>query len=154
MNCSLPGSSVHGIFQARILEWVAIFCSRRSSWPRDWTLISCIGRWILDHCTTWEAFPNLYYLQGYSSFFKYMHTIIMVYFHCFSFTHVSTTFFANDSFFYHRPSQWEHFSSTLSTWFEISHWTSFRFKLSWILSVWMCSYFSPHFWNKDILLNI
>ena len=35
MDCSLPGSSVHGIFQARILEWVAIFFSRRSSQPRD-----------------------------------------------------------------------------------------------------------------------
>ena len=35
MDCSLPGSSVHGIFQARILEWVAISFSRRSSRPRD-----------------------------------------------------------------------------------------------------------------------
>ena len=43
MNCSLPGSSVHGILQARILEWVAIPFSRSSSWPRDWTLVSCIG---------------------------------------------------------------------------------------------------------------
>ena len=34
MDYSLPSSSVHGIFQARILEWVAIFCSRGSSWPR------------------------------------------------------------------------------------------------------------------------
>ena len=37
MDCSPPGSSVHGIFQARILEWVASSFSRRSSWPRDWT---------------------------------------------------------------------------------------------------------------------
>ena len=37
MNCSLPGSSVHGVFQARILEWVAISFSRGSSQPRDWT---------------------------------------------------------------------------------------------------------------------
>ena len=37
MDCSLPGSSIHGIFQARILEWVAISFSRRSSPPRDWT---------------------------------------------------------------------------------------------------------------------
>ena len=44
MDCSLPGSSVHGIFQARILEWVAISFSRRSSWSRDWTCISWIGR--------------------------------------------------------------------------------------------------------------
>ena len=46
MDCSLPGSSVHGILQARILEWVAVPCSKRSSWPRDQTCISyifCIG---------------------------------------------------------------------------------------------------------------
>ena len=41
MDCSLPGSSVHGIFQARILEWVAISFSRVPSWPRDWTRVSC-----------------------------------------------------------------------------------------------------------------
>ena len=35
LDCSLPGSSLHGIFQARILEWVAISFSRRSSQPRD-----------------------------------------------------------------------------------------------------------------------
>ena len=45
-----PGSSVHGIFQARILEWVAISYSRGSSWPRDQTFISWIGRQILYHC--------------------------------------------------------------------------------------------------------
>ena len=37
MDCSLPGSSIHGIFQARILEWVAISCSRRSSQPKGRT---------------------------------------------------------------------------------------------------------------------
>ena len=40
-NCSPPGSSVHGISQARILEWVDIFFSRGSSQPRDWTWVSC-----------------------------------------------------------------------------------------------------------------
>ena len=45
MDCSLPGSSVHGIFQARILEWVAISFSRGSSWPRDRTQVSgIVGR--------------------------------------------------------------------------------------------------------------
>ena len=43
MNCSPPGSLVHGILQARILEWVAIPFSRGSSWPRDWTQVSCIA---------------------------------------------------------------------------------------------------------------
>ena len=37
MDCNLPGSSVHGILQARILEWIAICSSRGSSWLRDWT---------------------------------------------------------------------------------------------------------------------
>ena len=40
VDCSLPGSSVRGISQARILEWFAITSSRESSWPRDWTHIS------------------------------------------------------------------------------------------------------------------
>ena len=45
MDCSLPDSSIHGIFQARILEWVAISFSRRSSWSRDWTQVShIVGR--------------------------------------------------------------------------------------------------------------
>ena len=41
--CSLPGSTIHGIFQARILEWVAISFSRRSSQPRDWAQVSHIA---------------------------------------------------------------------------------------------------------------
>ena len=43
LDCSLPGSSVHGILQARILEWVAIPFSRGSSRPRDRTQVSCIA---------------------------------------------------------------------------------------------------------------
>ena len=46
MDCSPPGSSIHGISQVRILEWVAISLTRGSSQPRDWTLVSCNGRWI------------------------------------------------------------------------------------------------------------
>ena len=45
MDWSLPASSIHGIFQARVLEWVAISFSRRSSRPRDWTWVShIVGR--------------------------------------------------------------------------------------------------------------
>ena len=57
-DCRLPASSVHGISQVRILDWVAISSSRGSSWPRDQTWvswISCIGRWILYHWTMWKA---------------------------------------------------------------------------------------------------
>ena len=42
MDCSLPCSSVHGIFQAIVLEWIAISFSRGSSQPRDWTQVSYI----------------------------------------------------------------------------------------------------------------
>ena len=43
MSCSLPGSSVHEISQARRLEWVAVSFSKGSSQPRDWTQVSCIA---------------------------------------------------------------------------------------------------------------
>ena len=58
MDCSSPGSFVHGISRARILEWVAISSSRGSFWLKDWTSVSwssCIGRWVLYFCATWEA---------------------------------------------------------------------------------------------------
>ena len=55
MDCCPPGSSVHGILKARILEWGAISSAWGSSWPRNWACISCIGRHILYHCVTWEA---------------------------------------------------------------------------------------------------
>ena len=59
MDCSLPGASVHGILQARILEWVAISFSRVSSWPRDRICISCIGRQVLYLWATGEAIDLL-----------------------------------------------------------------------------------------------
>ena len=55
MDYSPPSFSVHGISQARILEWVAISFSREFSQLRDWTLVSCIGRQILYHWATREA---------------------------------------------------------------------------------------------------
>ena len=59
MDCSLPGFSVHGIFQARILEWVAIPFSRGSSQPRDWTWVSCtVGRFF----TVWATIYVIKYV--------------------------------------------------------------------------------------------
>ena len=58
MDYSAPGSSVHGISQARILEGVAISFSRGTSWPRDRTPISCIGRQILYHLSHWGSLTN------------------------------------------------------------------------------------------------
>ena len=52
MDCSPPGSSIHGIFQARILEWAAISFSRGSSRPRDQTLVSRI---VDRHFTVWAT---------------------------------------------------------------------------------------------------
>ena len=64
-DCSPPGSSVHGILQARILEWVAILFSRESFQPRDQTLVSfscvsCIGSWSLSH----QGIPHSPLFQG------------------------------------------------------------------------------------------
>ena len=61
MDYSLPGSSVHGIPQERILEWVAMPSSRGSSQPRDRThvyFVSCINRWILYHWSHQESQNN------------------------------------------------------------------------------------------------
>ena len=60
LDYSPPGSSVHGILQARMLEWVAISSSVGSSWPRDGTRIShTAGRFFI-HWATWEAHLSLY----------------------------------------------------------------------------------------------
>ena len=56
MDYSPPGSSVHGILQTRILEWVAVSFSRGSSQPRDWTRVSCIaGRFFFFFFTLWAT---------------------------------------------------------------------------------------------------
>ena len=75
MDCSPPGPSVHGILQARILEWVAVPSSKRSSWPRDQTHvsdISCIDRQILCH---WK-----------------LHTLALFHSSCRSFTTITWSF--------------------------------------------------------------
>ena len=69
MDCSLPGYSAHGSFQARILEQVAISYSRGSSRPRDRSPMSCIGRWILYHCTIWETLYRYLVIIGWMKTF-------------------------------------------------------------------------------------
>ena len=64
VDYSPPGSSVHGILQARILEWVAVPSSRGSSWPRDQTWVSCIaGRFF----TAWELFLKSHSVNDFRS---------------------------------------------------------------------------------------
>ena len=70
MGCSPPGSSVHGISQARVVDWIVIYYSKGSSWPQDWTQesVSCTGKLILYHCASrvqellavlWEAAQHI-----------------------------------------------------------------------------------------------
>ena len=60
LDCSLPGSSVHGIFQAIVLEWIALSFSRGSSQPRDWTQVSHI---VDRRFTIWATREVLRYLH-------------------------------------------------------------------------------------------
>ena len=69
MDCSLPHSSVHGIFQARILEWVAISFSRASSQPRDRTRVSRI---VGKHFTIWATRENIRQTQTEGPSTKYL----------------------------------------------------------------------------------
>ena len=74
MDCSLLGFSIQGIHQARILEWVTISFSRGSSWPRDWTWVSCTaGRfstdWAVREALTYVFCP--YVARHYFQWWKY-----------------------------------------------------------------------------------
>ena len=59
MDCSLPGSSVHGVLQARILAWVAIPFYRRFSQSRDRTQVFCLAGRFFTICTTRGAFLSI-----------------------------------------------------------------------------------------------
>ena len=71
MDCNPPGSSVHEISQARIVDWIAIPFSSGSSPPRGQASISCvccIGRRILYHCATWTTREALWFISVCGSF--------------------------------------------------------------------------------------
>ena len=57
MDCGLPGSSVHGIFQGRVLEWVTVPFSRGSSQTRDWTQVSHIAGGLF-YCLSHQGSPR------------------------------------------------------------------------------------------------
>ena len=77
-DCSLPGSSVHETFQARIREWVAISFFRQSSQPRDWTQVSTfiVHTSIFGHISAilfsvfWLCFPSFFHFFFSSTFFQ------------------------------------------------------------------------------------
>ena len=70
MNCSLPGFSIYGIFQARVLEWVAISFSRGSSQPREQTWASCIAGRLFTNWATREAVVILKSIEMFLVSFK------------------------------------------------------------------------------------
>ena len=80
MDCSPPGSSVHGISQARIWEWIANSFSRGSSLTRDWTCISCafcIAGWFFTHWATEKSI--------YASIHTHTHTHTYVYIYMYTY---------------------------------------------------------------------
>ena len=101
IDCSLPGSSVHGILHARILEWVAISLPRVSSQPRNQTWVSCLaGRFFTDWATreaqvsSLLSFFHTWYVkifQFYSftwavQYFQHHLLVILSFLHCVFFT--------------------------------------------------------------------
>ena len=92
MDCKLPGSSVHGIFQARMLEWVAISFSRGSSWSRDQTQVSCIVGtcftiWVRREAWTLIEMESIYiYIYIYICMYVYMCVHVCIY----AYTHMYT----------------------------------------------------------------
>ena len=93
MDCSPPGSSVHGIFLQRMLEWVAFPFSRGSSWPRDWTQVSQIaGKFF----TIWAIRKSIY-----TYIYIYVHIYIYVYIydhiHIYGHIHIYVYSFLEDS---------------------------------------------------------
>ena len=77
MDCSLPGSSVHGILQARILEWVVIPFSRGSSWPRDWIQVFHMsGRLFTIWATNKDIIKHLKYITTDFSSVQFSHSVM------------------------------------------------------------------------------
>ena len=81
MDCSLPDSSVHGILQARILEWVPVPFSRGCSWPRNWTRVYCItGRfftsWATREAHNWHI--TMHECRAYNVLIWYIHMKVKV----------------------------------------------------------------------------
>ena len=124
MDCSLLHSSVHGIFQARVLEWVAISFSRGSSWPRNQTQVShtvgrCFTVWVTREVRDLPrpgikpvsaALAGRFFTTGPPGKSRVF------------FIYLCVAFFGSDCFFvYFQISLWYHFSSTWITFFSISY---------------------------------
>ena len=131
MDCSPPGSSVHGISQTRILEWVAMSFFRGSSWPRDQTHVSSTDRWILHHWATREARHHL--------------STLLISFEFVIKSGLSFLILAICIFFI--PDEWLKFYH-----FHRLQGTSFLFHWLYCLSVFYSSYFCPIFISLLLLI--
>ena len=105
MDCSPPGSSVHGIFQARILEWVAIPFSRGSSLPRYQTHISCTaGRMFNKQKTNFPLSPlnifMLFRIWNWLPLISIFKTGSIVSFTTYNFINIHPKFYIPNSFFW------------------------------------------------------
>ena len=110
LDCRPPSSCVHGIFQARILEQVAISYSKGSLWPRDWTQISCVfcfGRCILYHCALWEALLTFY--ECFINFKRLCKWELLLFALCTKYIFIATTLWNSKSIIYFCLICWELF---------------------------------------------
>ena len=92
MDCSLPGSSVHGIFQAMVLEWIAISLSRGCSWPRDQTRVS---RTVDSRFTVWATREVLFVYKLELNNFTFLSTVPNCPVICFSHLQINLEFFSH-----------------------------------------------------------
>ena len=108
MNCCLPDSSVHGIFQARILEWVTTPFSRGSSQPSDGTWVSCTAGRFFTVCATREA-PNIHLLEWSKSVTLTISNHTHISYRIFSNAHSDSDMQAGlrIQLCYHCPHQWD-----------------------------------------------
>ena len=102
MDCSLPRSSVHGILQARVLEWVLISFSKGSSQPRDWTWVSCMaGKFFTIWATIWCKIrkPQKSIRPRHTPLTSFLRVLPEIDYACANIKDVSCSYFLNAQYF-------------------------------------------------------
>ena len=121
MYYSSPGSSVHGFLQARIVEWVAIPFSRRSSWLRDQTQVSCIAGILYHLSQEWNPWAPLKLASSLGKYYIHNFDVTSFYFSAVKDFAILTTV--------HLPIQDPTVGSVSKT--ELSLWVSFYLAANW-----------------------
>ena len=104
LDCSLTAFFVHGIFQARILEWVAISFSRRSSQPRDWTQVSgiagrCFTIWVTREVIAFNCMERPHFLYSLIPWWTFWLFPTMGYYFC-CYEYLCPSFYLNTYFYF------------------------------------------------------